>query len=69
MMKSWQQAVISAPLIVSGIGLLLLDPPIDIDALKPPQTAHFEGGQLALLRHDVDCLRGDPEQSGHLRQR
>jgi hypothetical protein len=40
----WQGVAISARSLVSGVCLLLLDPPIDIDALKPPLASHFECG-------------------------
>ena len=44
--------------------LLLLDPLIEVLALKPPLAAHLERGQLALLSHGVDGLFRDLQQLG-----
>ena len=41
---------------VEEVCLLLLDPTINVDALKPPLSAHLKCGQLALLSHGIDGL-------------
>jgi hypothetical protein len=64
--QSW---AISAPSLVSGIRLLLLDPLVNINALKTPLSAHLERGQLALLGHGVHGLLSDLKQLGDLWQR
>jgi hypothetical protein len=49
--------------------LLLLDPTVEIVALEAPLSANLERGNLAALRHRVDCLLGNLQQQSHFGQR